>query len=92
MTEERLLSTGKIWLGIATSDIAAATLENASSSGTPAATSEPKAITRISSVIGSESVSAFARSLWKTSFSSLLELTLPNCSTRRSGWSAAGPR
>ncbi len=87
MTDERLLSTGKIWLGIATSDIAAATLEKASKSGTPAATSEPKAITRIKSVIGSESISAFARSLWNVSFSSLLELTLPNCSTRKLGLS-----
>ena len=82
-------STGKIWLGSATSDIAAITAENASSSGTPAATREPKAIMRINRVAGSESPSAFARSLVNVSFSSLLELASPNCSTVRfSSWMA----
>ncbi len=86
-----MLSTGDELLGIAIRPIAAMTAENASSSGTPAATSDPKAITRISRVIGSESSSALPRSLWKVSFSSLFELTLPNCSTRKSGLVAATP-
>ncbi len=80
-----MLSIGEMWLGIATSDIAAITAVKPISSGISAATSEPKAMTRISSVIGSESDSAFSRSDSKTSLSSLLELTLPNCSTSRSG-------
>ena len=83
-----MLSIGEIWLGSATSASAAITQETASSSGTPAATSEPNATTRISSVSGREISSAFARSLVKVSLSSLLELTLPNCSTSRSGLAA----
>ncbi len=76
-----MLSTGQIWLGRATSPIAAATAEIASSSGTPAATSEPNVMTRISRVSGSESSSALPRSLAKMSLSSFCVLTLPNCST-----------
>ena len=58
------------------------TVVTPSSRGTRAATTAPKAMTRISRVSGKDSSSAFARSEAKVSFSSLFELTLPNCSTR----------
>ncbi len=75
------MSTGQTWLGIAISPIAAATAEIASSSGTPAATSEPNVMTRMSSVSGNDSNSALPRSLAKMSLSSCWVLTVPNCST-----------
>src|SRR5436190_593994 len=43
--------------------IAASTAENASSTGTPAATNAPKATRRITNVTGSDSRSAFSKSL-----------------------------
>ena len=58
ITIEVLSSIGKMWLGIATRPIVAITAEIASSTGTPAATSAPNAITRMISVTGSDSVSA----------------------------------
>ena len=63
MTIEALSSIGKMWLGMATSPMVAITAEMASSTGTPAATSAPNAITRMSRVTGSDSVSARFRSL-----------------------------
>ena len=54
---------GSRWLGSAISPNVAKTAVSASSSGMPAATSAPKASTRMISVIGSESSPAFARSL-----------------------------
>ena len=39
--------------------------------------------------MGSDSSSACARSDWNVSLSSAFELTLPNCSTRRSGCASA---
>ena len=54
------MATGTRWLVSAISPNVAMTAVNASSSGMPAATSEPNVSTRISSVIGSESVPAFA--------------------------------
>ena len=64
------------------------TADSASSSGSPAATSEPNATIRISSVTGSDSVSAFLKSSSKTSPSALPALASPNCSMRRPGLAA----
>ncbi len=58
----------------------------ASSSGTPAATSAPKATIRISIVIGSERNSARLKSSSRLAPSALSALASPNCSIRRSGW------
>jgi len=51
----------------------------------PAATSAPKATIRMISVIGSDSVRAFAKSSLKLLFSALFALASPACSIRRSG-------
>ena len=51
----------------------------------PAATSAPNATTRISSVIGSDSVRALAKSSLKLLFSAFVELASPACSIRSSG-------
>ena len=83
-----LASSGKQWLGIATRPSAAITEVSPISSGTPAATSEPKVIVRMISVIGSESIPAFARSSVIVSLIALLALAPPNCSITRSGCSA----
>ena len=80
-----LWSTGTTWLRTPTRPSAAATAEIARSSGTPAAARAPKAKTRITSVIGSESVSALRRSSSKAFDRALSVLASPNCSTRRSG-------
>ena len=63
-----------------------ATADSASSTGMPAATIAPKATTRMSSVIGSDSVSARLKSFSSVSASALPTLASPNCSTRSSGW------
>ncbi len=89
ITDERFESIGEIWLGSATRPSAAMTVVMPMSIGTSAATSEPKASTRISSVRGNDSSSALPRSDEKVSLSSLFELTEPNCSIRRPGWAAA---
>ena len=78
-------STGKSWLGIATRPIAAITEVSPISSGTPAATSEPKVIMRMIRVIGSESIPAFPRSSLIVSLIALLALAPPNCSTTHVG-------
>jgi hypothetical protein len=57
----------------------------ASSTGIPAATSAPNAKIRISSVIGSDSVRALAKSSPKLLFSALSALASPACSIRRLG-------
>ena len=91
ITIEVLSSTGKMWLGNATRPMVAITAEMASSTGTPAATSAPNAITRMSRVTGSESVSARLRSLWTNLSIWLPTLASPNSSMRRSGcarWAA----
>ena len=64
------------------------TAVSASSSGSPAATSEPKARMRITSVIGSDSTSAFWKSSSNAADNALSALASPNCSTRRSGCAA----
>src|SRR4051812_1393957 len=63
-----------------------ATALRPSSSGRPAATSAPKAMTRMSSVIGSERVSAFLKSSSRALLSALFALASPNCSMRNPGW------
>ena len=71
MIEAVFSPSGTICDGSATSPSAAITADRPSSSGTPAATSAPKASTRITSVIGSESVSAFLKSSAKAFESAL---------------------
>ncbi len=61
--------------------IVASTAVSPSSSGMPAATRAPNAITRMTSVIGSENSPAFFRSLPKDSSSAALALVSPNCAT-----------
>ena len=51
----------------------------------PAATKAPNATTRISRVIGSESVRAFAKSSLKLLFNAFMELASPACSMRIPG-------
>ena len=75
------LSTGEKWLVTATSPIVASTAVNASRIGTLAATRAPNAINRITSVIGSEVTNARLKSLPIESFSCLLMLASPTCST-----------
>ena len=65
--------------------IVAITAVTPSSSGRPAATSAPNASSRITSVIGSEIVSAFLRSSSNIFETALPVLASPNCSMRSSG-------
>ncbi len=81
MIELIISSIGMIWLGSATRPSVAITAVNPSSSGMPAATSAPKATTRITSVIGSDSVSAFLKSSSNALDSALLALASPNWPT-----------
>ena len=74
MTE---LSTPLSWLIGPISPIVASTAVSASSSGTPAATSAPKASSRISRVIGREVNSACLKSSLIDSLSCLLTLASP---------------
>ena len=66
------------WLTSCESPIEPSTAEKASRTGTPAATKAPKANRRIRNVIGTESDSAFLKSLPIVSFSSCVELARPN--------------
>ena len=66
------------------SPMAAATAVTARSSGTNAASSAPKARTRITSVIGSDVNSAFLKSSANAWDSALSALPSPNCSMRKS--------
>ncbi len=86
MTDEIASSTGKIWLTGASRPSVIATAERPSASGRPAATSAPKATTRITSVTGSERNSALRKSSSKAFDSALSALASPNSSTRSSGW------
>lgn len=67
----------------------AAIEESASSSGTPAMTTEPKTASRMRSVTGRESRSESARSSPRWSLTPLLMAGDPVSSTTRSGWAAA---
>ena len=55
------------------------------SSGRPAATSVPNVMMRMISVIGMDSIPAFARSSLMTLLMALLALAPPTCSMARSG-------
>ena len=81
MIELIISSIGMIWLGSAMSPSVAITALNPSSSGMPAATRAPNATTRISSVIGSESFSAFLKSSENDFDSALSALAPPNSPT-----------
>ena len=81
MIEAVFSPSGTICDGSATRPSAAITADRPSSSGTPAATSAPKASTRMISVIGSESVSAFLKSSSKAFESALFALAPPNSPT-----------
>jgi hypothetical protein len=81
MIEAVFSPSGTICDGSAISPSAAITADRPSSSGTPAATSAPKAKTRITSVIGSDSVSAFLKSSEKAFESALDALAMPNSPT-----------
>ena len=75
------LETGMSWLMRPTMPIVPATAVRPSSSGRPAATSAPNASSRISRVMGSDSVSAFWRSVSNAAMSSFSELASPNWAT-----------
>ena len=86
---------GKTWLIGPIRPSVPITAVTASSSGMPAATSAPKATTRISSVIGSERTSARLKSLSSALLSALSALASPNCSIRSFGcarWAWWSPR
>ena len=70
---------------MATSPSVAITLDSASSSGIPAATKAPKAATRIASVIGTDSSSAFLKSSENICEIASSALASPNCSIRSPG-------
>ena len=82
-------STGTIWLMGPMRPNVATTALTASSSGMPAASSVPNVTSRMTSVSGSESVPALARSAWKIFWKSSSELPSPNCSTMKSSWAAS---
>ena len=78
-------STGQTWLRGPSRPIAAATAVAASSSGTSAAISAPKASRRMIRVTGNEVTSAWRKSSSNASPTSLLELASPNSSIRNLG-------
>ena len=82
MIDDASSPSGNSCDGSATRPSAAATADNPSSSGTPAATSAPKASTRMISVIGSESVSAFLKSSSNAFESALFADAAPNSPTK----------
>ena len=77
------------WLETAVSPKAVNTEVSPSSTGMPAASSAPKASSRMISVIGTDRNSAFWKSCLSLSSNRLPDEASPNCSTRRPGWSAA---
>jgi hypothetical protein len=81
--------TGAIWLIGPTKPTVAATAEMASSNGSPAATSAPKAIRRMARVRGSDVYSACLKSSPTLSSSALARLASPYCSIFSSGWALA---
>ena len=74
------------WLASADRPIVASTPEKASSTGSPAATSAPNAISRMISVTGSDEYSARWKSLFSVSFSSWVALAKPNSATVKPSW------
>ncbi len=84
-------STGQIWLNGPSNPIAAATALAASSSGTSAATTAPKASRRMIRVTGSDVTSAWRKSFSIDSLTCLLALASPNSSIRNSGCASLRP-
>ena len=82
-------SIGNTWLGMATSAVVATTEVTASTTGTPAATIAPNAMSRMISVIGTDIVSARLRSFSTHLSSSAPTLASPNSSMRSRGAPAA---
>ena len=82
ITEKIDSSTGRIWLGSASRPIEATTAVRPSSSGSPAATSAPKATTRMTSVTNSERNSARWKSSSKRSETPLSTVASPKASMR----------
>ena len=82
------LSTGETWLSRATRPIVAMTAVSARRMGTLAATSAPKAMSRMIRVIGSEVTKALLKSSPIAVLSSFSALASPNCSTVKPGWAA----
>ena len=74
-------STGTSWLGNAIRYTVATTAVIASSSGTSAATAEPKTNSRITSASGIAIVPALASMLLNAALTALVVLTLPSSST-----------
>ena len=83
--------TGIRWLSGDSRPSAASTAVMPSSSGMPAATTAPKATSRIASVIGSDVNSARWKSEVMASQIALFALASPNCSTRTDGWARWAP-
>ena len=79
-------STGAIWLIGPSSPSVMATLVSASRIGIPAATSAPKANTRMSSVSGIDRSADLPISWLLLSFAALLMLVSPDSSTRSCVW------
>ncbi len=86
ITDEVESEAWKTWLRIADRPIEPSTPENASSTGTPAATKAPKAMSRIRKVIGTESCSALAKSWLTVSLSARTALASPNSAIVNPGW------
>ena len=80
------LAAANRWLRTAEMPIAAMTPENASSTGSPAATSAPKASSMIRSVIGSASLSALLKSLLSVCDKARSALASPASWIEKPGW------
>lgn len=80
------------WLTTATSPVVARNAVIASATGSSAATSAPKAISRMPSATGTAEYSARLKSLPKASSKIFWELASPNSSTRRSLCCSCTPR
>ena len=85
MTSCATSTVGIRWLAIEFRPNVASTAENASSTGTPAATRAPNAISRMTSVSGSDRLRAFAKSWLILSFRTWVADASPNSRMRRSG-------
>ena len=81
-------STGEMWLIRATIPIVPSTAVSASRSGMKAATTAPKVISRMMSVIGSDVTRARLKSLLITSVICFSIDASPICATVKSGWAA----
>ena len=89
MTSAICSSTGMNWLGIAIRLVVAMTAVIARSSGTTAATAEPKTRSRITSVSGIATSPAVFSMLLKAASVALVVVTLPSWLTSKPGCLAA---